>query len=88
MRFNFYFDDNQPVPVTGPVTCDVVEASAKLLLLKAFLVSCLTQVELALRMGVKKQEVTRIFDLQHSTKIDTVQIALNALGKRLELVAA
>jgi len=39
-------------------------------------------------MSVKKQEVKRIFDLHHSTKIDTVQKALNALGRRLELVAA
>ena len=90
--FDFYFEDNQPVPAPGPVTGDFVEVpasvSAKVLLLNAFLASGLTQVELASRMGVKKQEVTRIFDLHHSTKIDTVQKALSALGKRLELVAA
>ncbi|QHM71300.1 Antitoxin HicB [Mixta intestinalis] len=90
--FDFYFEDNQAVPLPGAITGDFVEVPAsvasKVLLLNAFIASGLTQVELAARMGVKKQEVTRIFDLHHSTKIDTIQKALAALGKRLELVAA
>ncbi|POW54620.1 antitoxin [Candidatus Pantoea alvi] len=90
--FDFYFEDNQPVPAPGNITGDFVEVpasvAAKVLLLNAFIGSGLTQVELASRMGVKKQEVTRLFNLHHSTKIDTVQKALSALGKQLELIAA
>lgn len=90
--FDFYFEDSRPVPPPGVINGDFVEVPAsvasKVLLLNAFLASGLTQVELATRMGVKKQEVTRIFDLHHSTKIDTIQKALAALGKRLELAAA
>lgn len=87
----FYFEDNEPIPVPGEddASGDYVElpasVSAKVLLLNAFIDARLTQVELAARMGVKKQEVTRIFDLKHATKIDTVQKALSALGKTLEL---
>lgn len=90
--FDFYFEDSQPVPSPGNITGDFVEVpasvAAKVLLLNAFLSSGLTQVELASRMGIKKQEVTRLFNLHHATKIDTVQKALAALGRKLELTAA
>ncbi|EHD21302.1 Uncharacterized protein family UPF0150 [Brenneria sp. EniD312] len=90
--FEFYFEDNQRVPAPGNITGDYVEVpasiAAKVLMLNAFVDSGLTQVELASRMGVKKQEVTRLFDLHHSTKIDTIQKAISAMGLRLELVAA
>lgn len=90
--FDFYFEDNQRVPLPGEVTGDYVEVpssvAAKVIMLNAFIDSGLTQVELASRMGIKKQEVTRLFDLHHSTKIDTIQKAIAALGKRLELIAA
>jgi antitoxin HicB len=87
--FDFYFEDNRPVPLPGDITGDYVDVpasvAAKVMMLNAFIDSGLTQVELASRMGVKKQEVTRLFNLHHSTKIDTIQKALSALGKRLEL---
>lgn len=89
--FDFYFEDNRSVPAPGDITGDFVEVplsvAAKVMLLNAFVDAGLTQVELANRMGVKKQEVTRIFDLHHTTKIDTIQKAMSALGKRLELTA-
>lgn len=90
--FEFYFEDNCRIPSPSDITDEFVEVplsvASKVMLLNAFLDAGLTQVELAHRMGVKKQEVTRIFDLHHSTKIDTIQKALNALGKRLNLVTA
>ncbi|AHF74659.1 antitoxin of the hicA hicB toxin-antitoxin system [Candidatus Sodalis pierantonius str. SOPE] len=90
--FDFYFEDNRKVPPPSAITGDYVDVplsvASKVVLLNAFVDSGLTQVELAARMGVKKQEVTRLFDLHHSTKIDTVQRAMLALGKRLELQAA
>ncbi|EOF5157825.1 helix-turn-helix domain-containing protein, partial [Salmonella enterica] len=80
------------IPEPGNVTDDFVEVPAsvvaKVMLLNAWISSGLTQVELAQRMGIKKQEVTRLFDLKHSTKIDTIQKALAALGRRLEILAA
>ncbi|MGO4396344.1 hypothetical protein AB4Z46_33860 [Variovorax sp. M-6] len=35
--------------------------------------------------GVKPQEVTRILELHHATKIDTLADAFDALGYRLDL---
>lgn len=90
--FEFYFEDERKVPSPGKIIGDYVEVpasvAAKILLLNEFLDSGLTKTALANRMGVKKQEITRIFDLRHSTKIDTVQKALMVLGRRMEVVAA
>ena len=89
--FEFYFEDNERVPEPGDVAGDYVEVPAsvtsKIILLNSYIGSGLTQVELANRMGIKKQEVTRLFDLKHSTKIDTIQKALSALGRQLEISA-
>ena len=36
-------------------------------------------------MGIKPQEVNRIVDLEHATKIDTLAAAFKVLGRELEL---
>lgn len=86
--FEFYFEDNRKVPLPSEVTGEFVDVplsvASKVLMLNAFIDSSLTQTELANRMGVKKQEITRLFDLKHATKIDAVQKAMRVLGKRLE----
>lgn len=89
--FEFYFEDNQSVPLPTPVKegDDFVEiplsVASKVLLLNAFLASKISQQELAKRIGRPKQEITRLFDLRHATKIDAVQTAARALGKELSL---
>lgn len=89
--FEFYFDDNEAIPLPSTVCAeaDYVEIPlsvvSKVLLLNAFLESNITQQELARRIGRPKQEITRLFDLRHATKIDAVQIAARALGKELSL---
>ncbi len=89
--FEFYFDDNEPIPLPSAVGAegDYVEIplsiASKVLLLNAFLESKITQQELANRIGRPKQEITRLFDLKHATKIDAVQIAARALGKELSV---
>lgn len=89
--FEFYFDDNEPIPLPSAVGAegDYVEIplsiASKVLLLNAFLESKITQQELSNRIGRPKQEITRLFDLKHATKIDAVQIAARALGKELSV---
>lgn len=89
--FDFYFEDNQPIPLPSEVTCDYVDVplsvASKVLMLNALIESGLTRVELADRIGIKKQEVNRLIDLNHSTKIDAIQRAMKALGKRLDITA-
>lgn len=88
---DFYFEDRRPVPAPskakpGERMIDLpIGLSAKVLLLNEMLAQKVIPAELARRMGVKPQEVTRILDLGHSTKIDTVACALSALGRELAL---
>ncbi len=88
----FYFEDNRLVPMASQAKDDEVMVNlplsvwAKVLLLNALLESHVSQTELARRMGVKKQQVTRIVNLEHTTKIDTLAKAFNVLGKKLDLL--
>jgi antitoxin HicB len=42
---------------------------------------------LACRLKVTPQEVNRLIDVHHATKIDGIALALKALGKTLEMRA-
>ncbi len=90
---DFYFADRRPVPLPSRVKrgYSVVELPpsvvAKVLLLNAMLAGEVRPSELAKQLGVTKQEVNRLLDLRHATKIDAVANALRALGKSLELQA-
>jgi antitoxin HicB len=44
-------------------------------------------VELARRLKVTPQEVNRLIDWRHTTKIDAIAAALKALGKTMEIRA-
>lgn len=87
----FYFDDKRTVP-TASAPADgehLVSLSSsvavKILLLNEMISQKVTASDLARRMDTVPQHINRLIDLQHSTKIDTVERALSALGKRLEL---
>lgn len=88
---DFYFEDRRPVPPASaphkgermiPLPASV---SAKVLLLNEMIIQGITPSELARRMNTRKQEVNRIIDLNHSTKIDTIADALACIGRELEL---
>lgn len=56
-----------------------------MLLLNEMLVQGMRPAELARLMDVRPQEVNRLTDLRHPTKIDAIAQALRAMGKRLEM---
>ena len=91
---DFYFEDRRPVPAPsapkrGQVMIDLPPSvGAKVLLLNEMLVQNTRPADLARRMNVRPQEVNRLTDLHHPTKIDTIAQALKVLGKRLELSLA
>jgi len=91
---DFYFDDRRPVPAPSAAVDSeelvALPASAwsKILLLNTMLGQQIAPAELARRMGVRPQEVTRIMDLGHATKIDTIEKALAALDHQLQLSVA
>jgi antitoxin HicB len=73
----------------GQVIVDLPPSvGAKVLLLNEMLRQQVKPSELARRMKVRPQEINRLTDLHHPTKIDTISQALLAIGKRLELSLA
>ena len=88
---DFYFEDRRPVPLPsalkrGQIAVDLpASVSAKVLLLNEMIAQGKRPAELARLMHKRPQEVTRLVDLHHPTKIDTVAAALRAMGKRLEI---
>jgi antitoxin HicB len=91
---DFYFEDRRAVPLpseaeTGEQLIEVpASVAAKVLLLNELVSAGISNAELAHRMGTRPQEVQRIVDLSHATKIDTVAKAISALGKHLEFRVA
>jgi len=90
----FYFEDSRPIPFPSvpkkrqPVIELAPSLTAKVILLNEMLHQKVRPVDLARRIGTTKQEVNRLTDLKHPTKIDRIDAALRALGKRLVIDAA
>ena len=90
---DFYFEDRRPVPSpTRPKRRQkIVELpaslAAKVLLLNELVRQNVRPAELARRLGTTPQEVNRLTDMRHTTRIDGIAAALHALGKRLDLRA-
>lgn len=90
---DFYFEDSRPVPAPSKarrgerLVALPLSVSAKVLLLNAMIERQVGPSQLARLMGIKPQEVNRIIDLGHNTKIDTVANAMAALGRELDVVA-
>jgi antitoxin HicB len=61
--------------------------SAKVLLLNEMAAQKIRPAELARRLNVTPQEVTRLTDLRHTSRIDGIAGALKALGKTMEIRA-
>jgi len=88
---DFYFEDKRQVPAPSAARKGEefislpASVSAKVLLLNEMIGQAVTPAELARRLHTRPQDVNRIVDIGHVTKIDTIADALKALGKRLEL---
>jgi antitoxin HicB len=90
---DFYLDDKRPVPApskpkVGQHTVELpASVAAKVLLLNEMSGQKVRPAQLARRMKITPQEVTRLTSLHHATKIDGIALALKALGKTLEMRA-
>lgn len=91
---DFYFDEKKAVPLPSRPKAgqDVVELPAslcaKILLLNEMVNQKVRPAELAKRLGTSSQDVNRLVNLHHATKVDAINAALSAMGKRLELSVA
>src|SRR5260370_19762766 len=90
----FYFEARRPVPPPskpkrGHKMVELpVSIAAKVLLLNEMLRQKVRPAELARRIGTTPQEVNRLTNIRHTSRIDGVDSALRALGKRLEVKVA
>ena len=86
---DFYIEDRKAFPVgstvkSGEIAIELpASVVAKVLLVNTMVQANVRPIDLARKMKVKPQEVTRLTDIRHATKIDTIQKALRALGKEL-----
>ena len=90
---DFYFEDKRAVPAPSKPKRGqhVIELpaslSAKMLLLNEMIAQNVRPAELARRLKTTPQEVNRLTNARHTTRIDSIATALQALGKQLELRA-
>ena len=90
----FYFPYSRPIPFPSePKRRErLVElppsVEAKALLLNEMLAQRVYQAELARRLKKRPQDIQRLVDIRHTTKIDTIAEALRVIGKRLEIKIA
>ena len=90
---DWYLDDGRPIPAPskpkrGQYMIELpASLSAKVLLVNEMVAQKVRPAELARRLKVTPQEMTRLIDIHHATKIDGIAGALKALGKTLEVRA-
>lgn len=90
---DFYFEYNRPVPLPSkakprqPVVELSASLTAKILLLNEMIEQQVRPAELARRLNTTPQEVNRLTNIQHTSRIDGIAAALKVLGKRLDMRA-
>lgn len=90
---DFYIEDGRkfPEPSKGEDGDYLIEVPAsiraKILLLNTMIDDNIRPVDLARKMKVRTQDVTRILNIGHTTKIDTIEQALKALDKHMYIGA-
>ena len=87
----FYLEKKRNVPPASKarsgerVVSLPANVAAKILLLNEMLAQNVGPSELARRMGTIPQNVNRLIDVRHTSKLESLEQAVGALGKRLEL---
>ena len=91
---SFYVDARKPLPKPGKpkrgqktVRPSALEC-AKLGVYKAMTEQGVKKAELARRLGWHMPQVDRLFDLRHASRMDQIEAAAAALGRRIEITVA
>jgi antitoxin HicB len=90
---DWYLESGRPIPAPskpkrGQYLIELpASLSAKVLLVNEMNAQKVRPAELARRLQVTPQEVTRLINPRHKSKIDGIALALKALGKTLEIRA-
>jgi len=90
---DYYIEEGLPIPAAskpkrGQYLVELPASyAAKILLLQEMAAQKVRPAELARRLKITRQEVTRLIDWRHTSKIDGIAGALKALGKTMEIRA-
>jgi antitoxin HicB len=90
---DFYFERSRAVPApsrikrAGKFVELPASLSAKVLLLNEMIRQQVRPAELARRLRTTPQEINRLTNIHHTSKIDGIAGAMKALGKTLEIRA-
>jgi antitoxin HicB len=78
------WDLPEPSPARGrPVVRLVPLVAAKVEVFRAMREAGIGKPELARRLGITAEDVARLFSIHHETRLDGIEAALAALGRRL-----
>lgn len=89
--FSIYMDERKPIPASSECLDGEqaiylpVAVQTKVVLYHEMLAQGITKAELARRLSVNQKQIDRLWDLSHSTKLEFLEKAFNAIGKRLAL---
>lgn len=89
--FGIYMEERKPVPAPSELQDGEhaihlpVLAQTKLALYHEMLNQGVSKAELARRLSVNQKQVDRLWDVSHSTKLEILEKAFNAIGKRLNV---
>ncbi|KJV07116.1 type II toxin-antitoxin system HicB family antitoxin [Methylocucumis oryzae] len=87
---SFYIDDRKPLPIASvqpglPTVCPSALESLKLAIYSEMLRQGIRKAELARRLGWKAPQVDRLFDLNHASKLEQLELAAKALGRHIQV---
>jgi antitoxin HicB len=89
LALTFYTEKNQDLPVAGklkrgmrPVRVSALN-EAKFGLYSALRATGIRKSELARRIGCQRNEVEKLLDIRHRSRLDQIENALTAIGKQL-----
>lgn len=89
--FSIYMDERRPIPAPSTLADGEhaiylpVSVQTKLALYHEMLAQGITKAELARRLSVNQKQIDRLWDLTHSSKLEMLEKAFFAIGKRLHL---
>lgn len=85
-----YMADRRPIPTPSPrpkrkTVALPLLAEAKVALYQSMIATRMRKSDLARKLGVHAPQVDRLLDLKHSSKIEHLDAALHAVGKKLTI---
>ena len=91
LALTFQTERSKDLPVPGPLKRGMRMVSipalseAKFMLYSALPSAGIRKVHLALRLGCSPSQVDRLLDIKHKSRLDRLQAAFAAIGKRLSV---